>query len=498
MPTLKDLGELATLRLRQSGLSEEEIGRKLGSATEQQISQFAGILPDRETKTFNPLDQSTWNLAGVDASGMSASFPLTDLVSQAKTTEEARREAVETGLNATKALIARDFNQAVSNVRQQMEQELSGTTAIGGRRAGLGASTTLKANLELVKRTADQRIDDLERQKADAVSRADMASAARIDASLAREQDQINALYKDAWDRNMDIWNIQNTLLDNQRADVQMSWGIVSKLPAGKTWTSPSGTVYTGIAEDEPYFSSSDFISLMSKIPVGTSQTFTDPEGTEWTIGGIGAPDINTDLHYWTDVNNNVMLTEYNKLTGEVSSIAIGKAKGTTYAPSSLEKEWTTAGGQEGTGMTIGQWIMARTGLTAGVGGNLFDSIMQAAIDAGASPSEAVFEAINQAQEKNITLTESERADLIQRASQLSPSVIEGKNPLAGTGETLTIGDIKGNIQQSPDDIKKEQAKQKAINEGKSTYIDPVSGDIKSVSGENIDTNNFYTGLFGK
>uniref|UniRef100_A0A6H1ZFT2 Uncharacterized protein n=1 Tax=viral metagenome TaxID=1070528 RepID=A0A6H1ZFT2_9ZZZZ len=341
MPTLKDLGELATLRLRQSGLSEEEIGRKLGSATEQQISQFAGILPDRETKTFNPLDQSTWNLAGVDASGMSASFPLTDLVSQAKTTEEARREAVETGLNATKALIARDFNQAVSNVRQQMEQELSGTTAIGGRRAGLGASTTLKANLELVKRTADQRIDDLERQKADAVSRADMASAARIDASLAREQDQINALYKDAWDRNMDIYNIQNQQIQTQLAQTQMDWSIISKLGKDETWTSPTtGQTYTGIAEPDPFFTSSNIVSLMTSIPIGQSQEIQDPNtGETWTITGIGKPDINTQIIQSEDPNGNVTLTTIDKTTGEIIKQVSAGRIGKGFKPESGDKE---------------------------------------------------------------------------------------------------------------------------------------------------------------
>ncbi|MEA2067129.1 MAG: hypothetical protein U9O65_08580, partial [Thermotogota bacterium] len=142
-----------------------------------------------------------------------------------------------------------------------------------------------------------------------------------------------------------------------------------------------------------------------------------------------------------------------------------------TYAPTQYEKEWNAAGGQAGTGMSLGDYIMKRTGVGGedDVKATLFDNIMQSAINEGASSSEAALAAAQYAENNGISLTKDERAGLVSRASSMTPIATPGKDIRVGTGEVLTLGEISPETEyltKSPDDIKRERARQSAIDKG--------------------------------
>jgi len=129
----------------------------------------------------------------------------------------------------------------------------------------------------------------------------------------------------------------------------------------------------------------------------------------------------------------------------------------------------------------------------------LFDTIMQDAINNGASPSDAALAAAQYATNNGISLTKEERAALSDRANNMTPTTEPGKDIRVGTGEVLTFGEISPEteyITKSPDDIKREKAKQSAIDKGLTSYLDPITGKIVSTTGGTIGS--FFGDLFGE
>jgi len=106
---------------------------------------------------------------------------------------------------------------------------------------------------------------------------------------------------------------------------------IVNKFPLGEEFV-VDGIAFVGTKPnpaDKPFFTGSNIISLMGKIPAGETLTIPDPvTGTEWNISGTKDPDTTTA----TDDQGNVSII--NKNTGEIISRAEGVGKTKTRAPS--------------------------------------------------------------------------------------------------------------------------------------------------------------------
>lgn len=330
----QEAGRIAAQRAKETGMP------LTGRETAEDIYRLAGVdrtgtvLPDKPPVSGElPGDTvGLLNEFGIDTTGFATSFNVEDRIKEQQRLEAERRETIETGRVAERGLISREYEEQVRQARQMMEKELGGVTAMGRRAAGLGATTTLEANLATTRQTGQQRIDRLTRQREDALARADMASAARLDASLAREQQTINTLYKDAWQRNIDIFNIQNQETKTAMQQTTMDWNIMSKLPAGQSWTSPTtGVSYTGINKEaiEPFFTGANIVSLMKTIPIGQSQQITDPNtGEVWQISGLGQSDVNTKVFRWVDPNNNQIIALFDQEKGEVTKqISAGKVR---------------------------------------------------------------------------------------------------------------------------------------------------------------------------
>lgn len=342
MPTIKELSEQAIANLKKQGISQEEASPALGEATAEDISSLAGLPP------VNPVLGNTPDLStpegllaateGMRPQNMAFSFdPMADIKEQlkpeAEQIEEAgkkQEEAIRAGVQSQVSLAIRDFNRQISAVREQMKTEMSGVGAIGARRAGLGASTTLQSNLQMTQKAYEQKITQLNSQIEDAKLRGAIKESASLAAAAKETQDAINKLYKDAWDYNIDMWNIQDKMADNARANTQMDWTIMSKLSKGESWTSPTtGITYTGVKEPEPFFTSSNIVSLMNNIPIGTTQQIQDPNtGEIWSVMGLGKPDINQKVFTWVDPNNNQVITVFDEVKGEViKQVNAGKVR---------------------------------------------------------------------------------------------------------------------------------------------------------------------------
>lgn len=332
MATIKEQGEQAIARLKERGISQEEAGGALGSATAEEISQLAELPPVSPIGGTTPDLSTTEGLLaateGLRPKDMAFSFdPMADIREEMKPEAEQieaaglrEEEAIKAGVASQVALTTREFNRQISAVREQMTRELSGVEAISGRRAGLGASTTLQANLQMTQQAYERKISNIQSQIEDAKMRGQITESAALAAAAKSTKEEINKLYKDVWDMNMDMWGIQDKMADNARAQTQVDWDIMSKLSKDETWTSPTtGVTYTGVSEPDPFFTSSNIVSLMKAIPIGTTQQIEDPNtGELWSVSGLGKPDINQKVMSWVDPNNNQIITIFDEVKGEI------------------------------------------------------------------------------------------------------------------------------------------------------------------------------------
>jgi hypothetical protein len=287
------------------------------------VSPVAGSTPDLTTN--EGLLAAT---EGTRPKNMAFSFdPMADIREELRPEAEKieaaglrEEEAIKAGIASQVELTTKQYGKQINAVREQMKREMSGVEAISGARAGLGASTTLQANLTMTQQAYERRISEIEDKIEEAKLRGNIQEAAALATAAKGTKEEINKLYKDAWQMNMDMWNIQDKQADNMRANTQMDWDIMSKLSKDETWTSPTtGIKYTGVSEPEPFFTSSNIVSLMKSIPMGETEQIADPNtGEIWSVYGLGKPDINQKVMSWVDPNNNQIITVFDEVKGEI------------------------------------------------------------------------------------------------------------------------------------------------------------------------------------
>lgn len=276
-----------------------------------------------------------------------------------ETKQTAARERANAAIEGQRVLISNQFARAIGEAKEIGEREISMARAVMNRGAGgdLGTDTAAMGAIQSVVRGAEARIGDLQRQRDEAMARADITAADRLDTLANNEANQLNKLFTDAWKFKLDVYGLLNEEKKMNLAKVQMDWDNVKNLAKDKTWTSPiTGIVYTGTKEPEPFFKSSDLISLMKEMDMGTTQKIKDPNtGQEWTITGLGQPDVNTQIFENEDAYGNVTYTVLDKKTGQiVKQVGAGRiGKGKTGTSDNLEFKFTNEDIQKMTSANI-------------------------------------------------------------------------------------------------------------------------------------------------
>jgi hypothetical protein len=143
-----------------------------------------------------------------------------------------------------------------------------------------------------------------------------------------------------------------------------------------------------------------------------------------------------------------------------------------TDSPQEAYRKYTAAGGGSITG--------GSEGVTTST--SMFDDVMQAAIDAGASTSLAALKAVEYAESKGIQLSQAERNSLVERAKNL----------------TKTVAPITPTQTSAKTPVTAYQAGQN-VGTGIKPYLEAMEpqnlwGGVKTVGGT---VGNFFSGLFG-
>jgi hypothetical protein len=143
-----------------------------------------------------------------------------------------------------------------------------------------------------------------------------------------------------------------------------------------------------------------------------------------------------------------------------------------TDSPQEAYRKYTAAGGGSITG--------GSEGVTTST--SMFDDVMQAAIDAGASTSLAALKAVEYAESKGIQLSQAERNSLVERAKNL----------------TKTVAPITPTQTSAKTPVTPYQAGQN-VGTGIKPYLEAMEpqnlwGGVKTVGGT---VGNFFSGLFG-
>jgi len=311
-------------------------------------------------------DPNAWinNFMSSQSSGLSTSVNM----------EEQIRKNIEEQEAASRRLIESQYGEAIGQETEKGKKELGVATAQTARFAGgdLGLDTASAGYISSVKKDIDDRIKTLEKKKEQALAMLDVESIKLTNESLRIEEEKRDKINDKLYDRALKILGIGIDLeqlnIQKENAKIQQDenyFNVISKLPAGETYTSPNGTVYTGIATPDPFFKSSDLIAIAKELPEGETQTITDPNtGQEFTIQGMKSATEGYKVIQSTNAaTGEVTLTTYDEVGNIVNQVSAGKiAKSKPNEAPSSYQEWSLAGGQAGTGKTYAQFLAGKGG----------------------------------------------------------------------------------------------------------------------------------------
>lgn len=267
-----------------------------------------------------------FNQMGFGSSALDQNF--SDLTTLRQESE--RRKAEQRGM------ISREFDVARGRIEELGEKGVGGVVARGAIRggaglSGLGASSVVAENIALVRREVAKEITNLEAQKQKALLSADMAEADRLDEQIGKFEKQQDKLFQ----RQLDLINLGLVFKREGRAEEESKisrardiFGIVKDIPEGQTFT-VGGMTFTGIKREkiEPFFTSSNIVSLMQNLQEGQTLEIPDPNtGEIWTIAGLKPKDINTLVQESTNASGEVFYTTIDKNTGQIlNQVSAGK-----------------------------------------------------------------------------------------------------------------------------------------------------------------------------
>jgi hypothetical protein len=277
------------------------------------------------------------DLTAIDEAGKQAGLQYDPLITEA---EEAKRSGLP------KALVGAGERGGLMNTQFAGAAALTPTQ--GGTFYGAGGE------LERIKSVYDANISKIRAVKEQAILQAKSAARLAITTGKKEDFDIASKLYDVARQSHQDSIDLSAKKLSainayneevragkaEDRAETTFGldqalkmFSIIKDVPAGETMTL-NGIEFTGINKEsvDPFFKGSDIVALMKTLPVGTTQTLTDPvTGTEYSITGLSSDDPNIKSVEATDDKGVVSVTRYNQDTGEILSQhslgKIGKSK---------------------------------------------------------------------------------------------------------------------------------------------------------------------------
>jgi hypothetical protein len=282
-------------------------------------------------------------------------------------TEEIIRKNLEQSYQAQKGQLEGIYGEKIAEAEEKMKMEggvaKAQTARFGGGDQGLDTASI--GYINSVKDAGEKRIKEIERAKNEAMATLDYKRIDLLNESLRKEEERQEKLQDAMVDRALKFLGIGVDMKQLAMQEDTNTFNIISKLEAGKTYTSPSGVTYTGIEEPEPFFKSSDLISMAKELEIGQTKTIVDPNtGTEFEIQGMkSATESYKSIQSTNERTGEVTITTYDEAGNIVNQVSAGKIAENkpTEAPSSY-KEWQLAGGIQGTGKTYAEFLETEGG----------------------------------------------------------------------------------------------------------------------------------------
>jgi len=296
-----------------------------------QAGSITGLTPIDQTFTTGNTPMGVNDIISqYNASGYNSNL-LPDEVTAYKTAEETR-------LASRKEAINKAYQLAGQRIEELGKREEGGIKAgshiMGGSgQTGLGMDSALTANVAMLRKEVAKELTDLEARKEEAILNADEASAQRIDQQIQYYTDRRDTLRQQELDNRLKLLTAWQTQKESETTQKQNAittdiniMNALSDIPSDQTVTI-GGKQYQGMATTDPFFKSSDLISLAKELQVGQSQTITDPNtGETYTIEGLSQPSADTQLFESTDSAGNVTYTTLDKNTGKIiSTVSAGQ-----------------------------------------------------------------------------------------------------------------------------------------------------------------------------
>lgn len=293
-----------------------------------------------------------YNGLGVASSGFDTDF---DVISDNIRTDEERR------LKNRREEITGIYGSEKDRVLEETRQIQSGERTIGGQRggagqSGLGFSSVTEARITLEKERSDKAIKELTKLEEQSLARADTESADRIRASINDEIDRRSKLRQQEFDNTMKLLGFGIDYKREQRAERNEEldkavklFGIAKDIPEGESLDIGGGITIFGVKRTDPFFNSTNLVTIMGKIPMGQEFTLEDPNtGQIWTLTGIAQPSENLKQYTATDDRGTVRIINFDPTTGEIVSVAELPGAGKTKSSTTIN-----IGAQSGAGLTM-------------------------------------------------------------------------------------------------------------------------------------------------
>lgn len=225
------------------------------------------------------------------------------------------------------------FNPKIAEAKKLGEARVGSTEAQFGVGRGLGLSTAETSFINSIQKEVDQRVSDIEAQKAAFIASGNFQAAQQADQSLLALQEQSNNLVLKKAELALALRGQETTQLN---AETNLL-GTLINVPAGQS-VSVGGKIYQGLASNElePFFKGSDIVDIMQSLPDGSVQSITDPNtGVEFQVTGVSTVDQNLKQFTVTDDSGNFSIVNFNpnanngkgEILGVVTETGLGKSK---------------------------------------------------------------------------------------------------------------------------------------------------------------------------
>jgi len=244
--------------------------------------------------------------------------------------------ALEERREAQLASINEQFDIAADRTREAQKRE-TGTTTVGLQRLGgfLGGSASQAGVLQNLANQQRLEMRQLESKRSSALAQANNAIDDKQFALAQAKAQEVKDLDKIIEDRRNKFFNQALGLLQERRLQTSAEFNIAKDIPEGE-FVIINGQTFEGIKREEiePFFTSSNLISIMQTLPEGEAFQLADPNtGQIFTLQGIRQDDPGIKTVTAIDNAGNQTVTSYRvtqgglELINQISAGRVGKAR---------------------------------------------------------------------------------------------------------------------------------------------------------------------------